>query len=926
MSTPDTQRLARIDALFERALDAPPERRGDLLRAECTDPDLLSEVEALLELAGSTDRRIVPAGAWPADLLAGALGEEGAALAPGSRLGAYRILDELGRGGMGVVYRAERADDAFEQIVAVKVIKRGADTDEVVRRFEQERQILASLQHANVARLLDGGSTADGRPYLVMEFVAGQPIDRACDEDRLDLDTRLDLLQVAVRAVQHAHQNLVVHRDLKPSNILVTDDGEVKLLDFGIAKLLQEDGQLTLPAGGALTPDYASPEQLRGGTITTASDVYQFGLLLYELITGVRPWKAGGMERFAVERLQLPPERPSQVVRRDAVRERMLAGAHGVRRLRQRLSGDLDTIVLKALQFEPERRYASAFELGEDLRRFFLRLPVRARPDSLGYRSRKFVERHRVAVVTAGALLVLLVAYAGTVTWQAGQIAAQRNRARAEAAKAAEVRDFLVGLFEEADPELAQGREVTAREVLERGADRIERELAGQPAVQAEMFTAVGEIYRSLGLYTEAEPLLERGLALARATHGPGDRTLLQALASMADLEGRGEHWQAARRLLEERLELARAYPGADAPLLEAQALNELGRVAKEMDDLDLADDYLGRSLAVLSGRFGGPTMERAEALNGLGVTARRRADYDAAQSYFERSLAIYRGQLAPDHPELTATAANLAQVMRDQGRFDESVALYREVLASRERVLGEDHPLVATTARNLGLTYWQARRLPEARELFERTLAIRRRVFGPHHPRVAVMLNDLGRLAEEQGDLDTARADYLAALDSYPEDHPWRGTTQLNLAEVLRKSGDVAAAEALIRTTLESDRAQLGEDHLSVALDWTQLGRVLQEQGRGAEALEAARVALAIYDRRVGPEHSGHEEARVLVGEVLLDQAAPAEAERFLRPVYLARRERLGDDDERTRRVGELLAECVRRLGRGAEAEALVQ
>ena len=409
-----------------------------------------------------------------------------------TRVGPWRLLDEIGRGGMGTVFLAERADGEFEQRAALKLLRPAIATDEALRRFEQERQILAGLTHPGIARLLDGGRTADGHPYLAMELVDGLPIDRYCRERELTVRDRLAVFLQVCHAVDHAHRHMVVHRDLKPSNIIVSAQGEVKLLDFGIAKLLQTDLSPGTPAmthtvARVLTPEYASPEQIHGPTVTVASDVYQLGLLLFELLTDRRAQPLRDASPIEIERLVCDTllARPSAVVD-DPRRARLLRG-------------DLDSIVQQAVRKAPEERYASVERLIDDVERHLSGKPVVARGDTLAYRAGRFVRRHRLSVAAAAVAVVLLVAWAVTATLQARTIARERDRARAEAVKAEQVKDFVLRLFQNADPSAARGETLTARELLDRGWAGIEAELAGQPAVQAELLTTVGEIYRELG-------------------------------------------------------------------------------------------------------------------------------------------------------------------------------------------------------------------------------------------------------------------------------------------------------------------------------------------------------------------------------------------------------------------------------------------
>ncbi|MEE8536601.1 MAG: serine/threonine-protein kinase, partial [Acidobacteriota bacterium] len=512
------ERWHQIEELYQGALDlAANERPAYLERACGHDTALRQEIDSLLATHDEAPSFLeTPLIAWPPDE---------PLMPPETHVGPYKLLRPLGRGGMGQVYLATRAGEVFRQYVALKVIRRGLDTEDILRRFRAEQQILATLHHANIAHLIDGGVTDDGQSYLVMEYVEGTPITTYCDGRQMTLEERVLLFRQVCEAVHHAHRNLVVHRDLKPSNILVTVEGVPKLLDFGIAKLLDPVASgMSVPTtqadGRVMTPEYASPEQVRGETITTASDVYALGVLLYELLVGRRPYHFERRTPQEIERVicKQEPEPPSAVLEKAVdgqptdgtpppMKPDEISTARGmtVERLRRRLNGDLDTIVLKALRKEPERRYASAQQLAEDLGRYLAGLPVLARPDTATYRAQKFVRRHRVGVAMTLIVVSLLLSFSVVSAVQSAEIRAKAEDVAQERDRAEEVIEFLVALFETPDPKVSKGNTVTARELLETGAARVEADLKEQPEVQADMMTVMSRVYRSLGLYDPAE-------------------------------------------------------------------------------------------------------------------------------------------------------------------------------------------------------------------------------------------------------------------------------------------------------------------------------------------------------------------------------------------------------------------------------------
>ena len=519
----DRERWRQLDGILEEALDLPQERWPALLDRACgDDANLRREAEELLAAHADTDSLFLD-GSY-ADRAADLLVEAADAARPPVRVGPWRVVGRLGEGGMGEVFLAERAEGDFEQRVALKRLRPDLASPDLVARFLHERQILARLEHPGIARLVDGGVDAEGQPWLALEFVDGQPITGWCVERGLDVEARLELLVEVCDAVAFAHRNLIVHRDLKPSNILVDGDGRVKLLDFGIAKLIVgESGTDAAPTRIlALTPEYAAPEQYFGGPVTTATDVWALGVVLHELLTGRRPESSGGREG-GERRSALPvrdPRRPSTVVRD--------TGGASAGSLSRRVRGDLDAIVLKALRTEPDQRYASVDDLADDLRRTLERRPVRARGGALTYRAGRFLRRHRLAAA-AGAL-ALLALLGGLVATRREAMRADAERARAEA-----VRDFLVELFDASDPVRALGSDPSARDILARGHERIDHGLADQPELRADLLAALADVYSSLGDPKVVEELRRDELSVREKLSGPAGEETVAALVAVAD-------------------------------------------------------------------------------------------------------------------------------------------------------------------------------------------------------------------------------------------------------------------------------------------------------------------------------------------------------------------------------------------------------
>ncbi len=712
----------------------------------------------------------------------------------GRRIGPYRVERLIARGGMGAVYLAARQDD-YQHRVALKLVHPELQTAELLRRFAAERQILANLQHPHIARILDGGTTDDALPFFVMEYVEGVPIDRYCEQRGLSLRQRLEIFRQVCSAVHFAHQSLVVHRDLKPGNILITAEGEPRLLDFGIARILDDDPghgeDRVVPTRRAapperrlrpapLTPAYASPEQLRGGAITTASDVYSLGVLLYLLLSGrlPHPPPRDGARRAAVTG-EPEPEPPSAAV--------------GEPRRAWRLAGDLDAIVAKAMRTEPRQRYASALRLADDVARHQGGLPVEAHPATLGYRAGKLVRRHKLAVLIA--LTVVGLAVATTVGWW--QAVGQRVRAERAQARAETVSQFLEDLFESADPDRARGDVLTLREALDQAREKLAVELAAEPEVRADLLGTLGTVYQNLGHYDDARQLKEEALRIRLATD-PSDR---QALAV---------------------------------------DLNNLGRLLYDLGDFADAGRHHERALAMW--RRLQDDANAALALRNLAGVAVQQENAAEALTLYEQALAIDRRLYGDDDPRVAASLYGLGARCRLAGNAERAEPLLRQALAIYSRSLGADHTQAASVAGSLGLALHAQGRLTEAREHLEQALATRRRLLGDDHLRVARNQKNLAALLLDQGEVAAAGELLERALATMRRQRP-AGDWMIADAEsvwggYLTAAGRTVEAEPLLRASLETLVAAKGEDDLRTR---AARRRLVALQGTGRDEKKAA-------------------------------------------------------------------------------------
>jgi serine/threonine protein kinase/tetratricopeptide (TPR) repeat protein len=783
-------RLRELETLFAACLAADEAGRRHLL--EAAEPALADEVRRLLAADARADARLASALSAAAAGVVERVERAAETDAIGRRIGPYELLEELGRGGMSTVYRAARVDDAFDQTVAVKLVRYGLATPSLGRRLVAERRILARLQHPNIARLLDGGTTEDAAPYFVMEAIDGRPIDLDCDLRRLGVDDRLRLFRTVCRAVTYAHRNLVVHRDLKPSNVLVKADGEPMLLDFGIAKLLDPsaEGETTLSLVRLGTPGFASPEQVLGEPITTASDIYSLGVLLYHLLVGTRPYRVAEtapvreVEAAIVEQAPMVPSVaaravPAEVAARRGLRPESLA---------RRLAGDLDTILLTALRKEPERRYGSVQQLSDDIGRHLSGHPVEARPDTFGYRAGKFVRRHRWQTATALVALVVAGLFVAALVRQ--QARAERQRARAEA-----VSSMLVSLFELAGPTAERGATLTARELLDRGREELGR-LDEQPATQALLRDTLGGLYERLGLFGEARELFAEALEQRRRLHGERHPAVAESLYHLGRATALDGELAAAEPLFRRALELRRALLGPEHPDV-AVSLNSLALVLHEQGAYDEAEPLYRQALERAGRLLGADDAQTVKTRANLALLQLDRGELADAEALFRRALDGWRTLTGAD--ELRAEVLDgLARTLTARGRLDEAEVRAREALALRRRLYDERHPVRARDLAHLGDIV--RRRDPSAAEpLIAEALARRRERLGEDNAETAESLAILAALRADQGRLDEAEDLYRRAIATYRRAlgprHPMGAPPLLALGRLLATRGECSSA-----------------------------------------------------------------------------------------------------------------------------------
>ncbi|MFM9995662.1 MAG: protein kinase domain-containing protein [Phycisphaerales bacterium] len=800
--TPD--RLKRVEEVYFGVSALPPPERQARLDALCNgDAELRQEVLDLLEHEPAVGEFLER----PAVALPGSALDPGAGSAPvkddliGATLASWKIERRIASGGMGTVYFGIRDDGQFQQQVAIKVVKRGMDSEELIKRFRRERRALAALNHPNIARLLDGGMAPDGRPYLVMEYVPGEPIDLYCNRKRLTIPERLQLFRTVCDAVRAAHRTLIVHRDLKPGNILVTDDGVPKLLDFGIAKLVGGvEATRTIDAERRLTPEYASPEQAAGLPLTTSTDVYSLGVILYKLLCGRLPYRFVTKTSAEIERVirQEPAAPPSGAAMHrtwpSLVREAPEGGpdadrvAHGRQttpgRLRRALRGDLDNIVLMALRKEPERRYASVEQFGADIERFLQGMPVAARPDTFRYRTSKFVRRHAAAVLVGAGIAALLAVAVVAIAWQ-GQVAArERDAAYLARDQAEEVVKFLRDMLSSGDS--AASRDVTVRTVLDRTAMAIEGQLAKDPLVQAAVRSTIAHSYLALGVLDEAERHMRAAYRTRLGRLGEDHHDVAESKLDLAALLNARRKYAEAETLLRESLEMHRRQRGPDNPDT-GRVLNDLGAVLWSQGKLGEAAAAHEGALRVRRLAYGDESLPVAESLSTMAAVRTQRNDHAGAAELSADALRIRRKLLPSEHPLVRRSIFDLAAAEGRAGNLARAEELLGEAVLLSEGAVGPDHLDVGRCLHSLGAVRLQQGRWAEAEPVLRRGVLLFEGGLAPGDPTregarvdLGLCLIHLGRDDEGEPPLRAGLEGLLRAGGELPESH-------LGALEVLR-------------------------------------------------------------------------------------------------------------------------------------------
>lgn len=950
-------RWNQIKALFEQAAARPAEEREVFLNAACGHDEALKlEVRSLLQNDCEDDHFIEPP-----DLgeVAHIFEDAETASRVGRMVGPYRLVRLIDSGGMGHVYLGERADGQFDKQVAIKVMRHNRSSPELLNRFGRERRTLAGLDHPNIAKLMDGGTAPDGLSYLVMEYVEGRPIDEYCDVNKLNTARRLELFRTVCGAVHYAHQRLIVHRDLKPRNILVTPDGVPKLLDFGIAKLLDDDSPhgATVPF---LTPRYASPEQVAGEPITTASDVYSLGVILYELLTGRLPYRFKTSSNHEITRAisEQEPTLPSVTLRRASKERHVVASEKASTTaeiaecrgtepdsLQRQLSGDLDNIAMMALQKEPQRRYGSAEQFAEDIRRHLVGLPVIARRSTLSYRAAKFIKRNKASVIAATLLVFMFVG--GIIGTSVALV-----RVNAAQKKTGLMNEFLQGVLADTDIALV-GKDLTMREVLDRASERVGKTFKHHPEVEASLRSTIGQAYRGLraldeaethlrsaleshirlhgehhplvseslhelailhhlrGSDVEAEALCRRSLRIRRDLISADDESVASIISDMAVIVKSQGDYDRAEPLYREALELNQRLFGPEDPKI-ASALNNLAVLLKVQGRLKEARPLFEQALEIQLANFGDDHFQTANTLNNLANLRHAMGHYESALALLRRALEINRKLLTPSHPRIAIAANNLAALLQTLGEYDAAEKLYRESLEINESNFGRDHTRTATSLHNLARLLLIKHNLSDAERLCRRGLAIRRELLGDSHPHVATSLDGLGCILMAKGELPEASQ----ALDEafrirqafYSDGHSELILSMEHLTEYHQTTGNREQALAFGRDAVSMSQKLYDRPNAFISRAENLLGAVLSETGRLEEGEPLLRRALDEQRQLLGPAHPSVAKTLRDLGQNLMKQGDSDEAERLILRAIEIEQSRFPDSHPRLRASQDLL------------------
>lgn len=845
----NSDRWKKIELLCHQAEEMDKAARTSFLQNSCGDDrELISEIESLLSHSGSEKLQ------HPLVQIHSSFVFEEDVTLTDQKIGPYRLIRTLSTGGMGQVYLAVRDDEQFERFVALKVIREELVTEDLLARFFEERQILASLNHPNIARLFDGGTTENGIPWFAMEYIEGQPITQYCELKDVSIEQKIDLFLTVCEAVQYAHQNLVIHRDLKPANILITAEGAPKLLDFGIAKLMDLDhkGEVNKEHTRIMTPEYASPEQLRRESISTVSDVYSLGVLLYELLTGRLPYdfKERTPETIQETVCQETPPSPSQLLGKE-------------------LDKDLGSIVMKALEKDPSERYGSVEQLSEDLRRYLKGLPVLAYEGSLLYRSGKFIRRNRWGVAVAASVLLLVLTFSVITLVQSRTIQARAVEAEEQRDRAEQVSSFLTELFESADPSEAKNKSLTAVELLHRGTERVETKLSDQPELQSNLYLVISDVYESLGMYDKGLDLSRKAFALQKKIYSSPHPETARSLNSMGWLYRQKGNYEKADSNLTAALAMRQELYGR-YHLDVARSLNDLAVLKQSQGEYNATDTLLAEAIKIRKTQLGEQHESVAVALSNYAALKWRMGDLSAAEKRMQEALDIFLESVGEKDMRVAVAMTNLAAIRLTQKNVTGVENLYKKALDIRLQLLGEEHPDVASSYAHLGNFLRATRKYEEAEKFLLNAYKIRKKINGEEHVKTVENLSLLGKLYEDMQNYDEAQYFYIDAIEHFkklfPEGHARTAEALHSLGDLYMQTGKFNEAEQPLREAMNIRADIFGNSDIRTLNSMIKLGVCLSEIGNFYESRSLLTSGLQL----ISQTDNDHMELSTLAKETL--------------------------------------------------------
>jgi serine/threonine protein kinase/tetratricopeptide (TPR) repeat protein len=876
----DSTRWQKVQSLFHEAADLPASQQRVFLETQCgDDAGLVSEVLILLEedaRGGSLLDGDV------AEVASQIFSSSSAGSLPFKEFGPYRIKQALGEGGMGVVYLAQREDLGNE--VAIKILRDAWVSPARRERFNAEQRTLAQLNHPSIARLYDADTSPDGTPFFVMEYVEGVPLTEFCKTQKCSIPERLRLFRAVCEAVLYAHQHAVIHRDLKPSNILVKADGSIRLLDFGIAKHLENLGELvdqTITGLRLMTPAYAAPEQIRGEQVGIQSDVYSLGVVLYELLAGQLPFDFSNSTPAQAEKIltEQEAEKPSEAAKKAAVSAEVETNRSAMTASKTAWA-DLDVLCLTAMHKDPQRRYQSVEALIRDVDHYLDGEPLEAQPDTWHYTLDKFVRRHWQLVSAAAVVFALLV---GLVIFYTVRLTRARNAAVMQAARTQRIQRFMLNLFQGGDPSAGPADDLRVVTLLDRGVQEA-RSLDAEPAVQAELYETLGGIYQKLGKLEQADSLMESALAKREALYGPDSTETAKGLLALGSLRDAEARYADAERLIRQALDRDRRHLPANDPAV-AKAMLALGGVLENRGNYDQSIAILEQTVQLYSAPGSEPA-DLADSLYELANAQFYAGNYQRSEEINQRVLTMYKQIYGERHPRVADVLINLGAIRLDLGHYPEAEQYDRQALEIVQAWYGKDNPETATDLTILARSLIYQKRYAEASDLLQQSLAIKERTFGKVHPSVASTLNELGSVALNEGKYDAAEQYFERMADiyrtEYGEQHYLYATALSNLASVYTAQQQWTRAEKLYRQAIPIYVQSQSPTHINTGIARTKLGRTLLRQHRYAEAETESHAGYDILITQMDPKVSWLMNARKDLAEEYEQLNQPEQAAKF--------------------------------------------